>query len=211
MTCSFKYDGKEFATKQQIVDYINGNPIEEIQGSDKTIRERLFEGQKSGTAAISLLRIAFTDSPYSELAMKVLSALTHETAAEIRLEDNLKDSNGRPAYARAFVGLNLIVIDANKNFPEQVVDATLLHEVIHLFAYQTLESNPKLAARLEELRRIAGLEIARKYGLEYMKSLYGMKDVHEFMSEAFSNLEFIKLLAEIKLSKDKTLWDEFLD
>lgn len=58
----------------------------------------------------------------------------------------------------------------------------------------------EISKKAEELLTIARLEAQRR-GLNF----YGLTDIKEFMSEAFSDFEFIEFLSSIKLHNDRTL------
>ena len=94
---------------------------------------------------------------------------------------------------------------------------TLMHEALHAGTQRILmEPNNPLSANMRDLFN----EFKDKYGESTDADgfvHYGFQDVHEFISEAFSNGEFVRLLTSLK--SDKTgvapksgvanLWDKF--
>ena len=94
-------------------------------------------------------------------------------------------------------------------------NSTVLHEVTHAATHWAIE-NPKLL-NAQQLRALGNLnnlyiKVKRKLEAEGRGDYYGLTDLHEFVSEAFSNPEFQKELRKIKsgLKSDQTMWSKFI-
>ena len=89
---------------------------------------------------------------------------------------------------------------------------TLAHELVHQFAFETLDKDPSfLVTRAEKVfhNEITSLfqEAQKSIG---ENEFYGMKNVQEFIAEALTNRNFQKRLAGIKSNK-KSLWQRIVD
>lgn len=82
----------------------------------------------------------------------------------------------------------------NRNIP--VVGHTLMHEMMHAATINEMTNNPNKPA-VRQLQKIFD-EIS-----DALPSVYGSKNVSEFIAEAFSNPEFQKQLAAIRLTGAK--------
>ena len=83
----------------------------------------------------------------------------------------------------------------------------VLHELVHAATHQAINNGNPVAARLETLRARLEKNLNAK-GLELP---YGLKDVHEFVAEAFSNKAFQTLLADQPALRKFSMWDTFKD
>lgn len=89
---------------------------------------------------------------------------------------------------------------------------TLAHELVHQFAFETLDKEPSsLVTRAEKVfhNEITSLfqEAQKSIG---ENEFYGMKNVQEFIAEALTNRGFQKRLAGIKSNK-KSLWQRIVN
>jgi hypothetical protein len=97
-----------------------------------------------------------------------------------------------------------------------------IHEGAHALFHSAIENNPEIKATIGEMMDFVEKEFPRavERGLDF----YGMETEHEFVSEAFSNPTFQKILASIEVPKEwleakgirfgdgiKTVWDWFLN
>lgn len=102
------------------------------------------------------------------------------------------------------------------NYTEQgrksLIFQTLTHELVHQFAFETLDRDP--SSLTTEAEKTFHKEITSLYE-EAQKSIgegefYGMKNVQEFIAEALTNRDFQKRLAGVKSNK-KSLWHKLVD
>ena len=80
---------------------------------------------------------------------------------------------------------------------------SLLHEAVHAAVFNKLESDAAFRKQISNLY----LKAKRNLGEDH----YGMTDIQEFVSEAFTNPEFQKALAGIPSENKTTLWQAFVD
>lgn len=107
--------------------------------------------------------------------------------------------------------------------------ATTLHEAAHAALFDVLDTNPQAAITVTKMARAVRDELVRRNipitgkGATYGLSLdrHGNPDIHEFMSEALSNPDFQRILAETKATQElidevgldkpgSTIWDAFV-
>lgn len=76
---------------------------------------------------------------------------------------------------------------------------TVIHEGAHAVFEHTIKQSPVFRDQLEVL-----LDIAKTYAAadNFQGSKYGLTDIHEFLSEAWSNPEFQEFLATVPISRD---------
>ena len=94
-------------------------------------------------------------------------------------------------------------------------NSTVLHEITHGATHWAIDNPEKLN---EKQKRAIGnlnnlyIKAKRKLKAEGRGDYYGLTDLHEFVSEAFSNPEFQKELRKIKsgLKSDQTMWSKFI-
>lgn len=96
---------------------------------------------------------------------------------------------------------------------KSLVFQTLTHELVHQFAFETLDKD--LSSLTTDAEKIFHKEITSLYD-EAKKFIgenefYGMKNVQEFIAEALTNRSFQKKLAEVKSNKKKSLWQKLVD
>jgi hypothetical protein len=101
---------------------------------------------------------------------------------------------------------------------------TVIHEGAHAAFYHAIQTKPEVKATLDVMMD----HVRNHFGITDFKSkgrdFYGMTDPHEFVSEAFSNPRFQKILKDIPIDETflrlkgigfsktiKTAWDWFLD
>lgn len=94
------------------------------------------------------------------------------------------------------------------------LSATFLHELLHHVVYDMLHKNENLLSSDQKVakRRLEGLfNAAKKEGKldgKNSQNTYGLTDLDEFISEAFSNKEFQEWLSS-KIINKKSLWTRF--
>lgn len=88
----------------------------------------------------------------------------------------------------------------------------LLHEAVHAAVYRFMATHPN-DPRVKELQALFDKTKASLSAEEKSKGHYGVENVHEFVTEAFTNREFQHLLARRKLNKASavSLWNRFTD
>ena len=105
-------------------------------------------------------------------------------------EDNIRGLDVAGAYYPAFDAITLDLDNATHNI--------FLHEVLHAATEAILEANPNT---LTEGQRAAREELQRMYDFAVANiplDLYGLTDIHEFVSEVFTNKNFRERLSKIK-------------
>lgn len=94
-------------------------------------------------------------------------------------------------------------------------NSTVLHEVTHAATHWAIEHpellNAKQTIAIGNLNNLY-IKAKKKLEAEGRGDYYGLTDLHEFVSEAFSNPEFQKELRKIKsgLKSDQTMWSKFI-
>ena len=89
----------------------------------------------------------------------------------------------------------------------------LAHELIHGVTHLAINYDTSFKNEIKKLIK----EVENKTGKKYKKgnedSIYGLKDEHEFLSEAFSNPLFKQLLESIEEEKETSLslWQKFIN
>jgi hypothetical protein len=91
----------------------------------------------------------------------------------------------------------------------QLLAHELIHGVTHISINYDNEFKNEINRLLEEVKNKTG----KKYQKNNEDSIYGLKDEHEFLSEAFSNPLFKQLLESIKDEKETnlSLWQKFVN
>jgi len=105
-------------------------------------------------------------------------------------EDNIRGLDVAGAYYPAFDAITLDLDNATPN--------VFLHEVLHAATEAILEADPNT---LTEGQRAAREELQRMYDFAVANiplDLYGLTDIHEFVSEVFTNKNFRERLSKIK-------------
>jgi hypothetical protein len=94
-------------------------------------------------------------------------------------------------------------------------NSTVLHEITHAGTHFAINNPNKLNAKQKiAIGNLNNLYInaKRKLIAEGKGDLYGLKDLHEFVSEAFSNKKFQEELRKLKtgLKSDQSTWSKFV-
>ena len=128
----------------------------------------------------------------------------------------------KDATNAAFVpGVNKILYSPNKfeKTDRNIVDV-INHEIIHSITYKRLRTDPNLVRELNELYLWAESYARAKWPSlpqsaersEFINDLYGLRNLDEFLSEAFTNPAFIRFLNEVPYNSGKTnLYDAFVN
>lgn len=135
------------------------------------------------------------------LAPRIMAAL-NKIVGDVKihvLEDAVFDEHSTSATAYYSTALDMIVI--RKSSWESSTDAlhNVIHEAAHAAFRHTLAQSETIRKQVEKLLEIAQAN-AGPMGLD--PNTYGLTDVHEFVSEAFSNPEFQEFLANLPVSAD---------
>ena len=88
---------------------------------------------------------------------------------------------------------------------------TVIHEITHAATHWAVDNPGKLNE--QQRRAIGNLQILYQNAkAKINKGQYGFTDIHEFISEAFSNPEFQKELRALKttMRSDQTMWSRFI-
>jgi len=112
-------------------------------------------------------------------------------------------------------GINFYRSAVLANTPKRLVDV-MTHELLHTLTSDFIELDPGFRASIESLRVRVEAEIERRKTTDspYTGRTYGLTNEHEFISEAFSNGSFQRLLAEIPSPNRgggvSSLWHDFI-
>lgn len=95
-------------------------------------------------------------------------------------------------------------------FDRRMSGRTFLHEYVHALTVDGIESG-RFYTYLNQLKEAAAAQ-AKREGVDF----YGLKNTHEFISEAFSNSKFQEFLSRVKSPFDDmdelpNLWSKFVD
>jgi hypothetical protein len=154
------------------------------------------------------LRLALSSLPMTAWE-KMLTRMLMRSNAVKSAGFSLSGDEGQKFAGHYFQGKHAVVIH-----PKGGVHA-LLHEAVHAALHNRMEADSALKKDLMNLYLKAQKDM-RKRGmgaaLEDGK-VYGFKDVHEFVSEAFSNPDFQRVLSQIESESKRSgsLWDRFVD
>lgn len=196
----------------------------------------LFDASGLSTVSDILDKVISLDSRIGFLASELRRKINKNNNIEVRLvtpeELQPYSKNGRipdglfvpgPEHLRT----SEILINKNEYRPDIIV----LHEIVHMFAF----NSRKNASKLKQLQRIYedailqfedkygkskedliynGVEVTRKDGTKHtIKPFYGLTNIDEFLSEAFANPQFMNELATLEFGSDKkksiSLFDRF--
>lgn len=89
----------------------------------------------------------------------------------------------------------------------------LAHELIHGVTHLAINYDISFKNEIKELIKEVKNKTGKKYQKDNKDSIYGLKDEHEFLSEAFSNPLFKQLLESIEEEKETSLslWQKFIN
>lgn len=236
MTCSFKYDGKEFATKQQIVDYINSRemsfstnlgPIIEIDRplytayNDNFVRRSMAASRPlisiRGFLNMELFRLP-ADHTNRKLVEVLSDKIELSNVLDIKINQfphSESDSEFRAFYAHG------LVYDGIYNPPAIYYPAgmdldmrgeIILHEIMHAYTEGVLKADPKLL-KPEEVKFVKQIDelfkLANGLAIRHNLDFYGLTNKSEFIAEAMTDPEFKQFLKRRKIKLESfngTLW-----
>ena len=163
---------------------------------------------REGKSAQDILRLiaGTSKSRFNRQVARLLLRTGVAPKVEALAADGLgKDKRGFNLLAKYSRAHNTVSLTEGAGYmAEQIV----LHELIHAATLRALDANKTLAAL--QMRRL--FEHVQKHG--GLAGTYGMKNVGEFVSEAFTNPDFQRELRKIKGMQDggaiKTAWDGFV-
>ena len=156
------------------------------------VQGMLMEGNLKG----ALDHLAANNGNVTGKIASFLSSTTGTTKVEVT--DNLVDEAGKPIPGYFNPETNTVYLDSVRGMNAHV----LLHEVTHSALSHELDNPSSSHARqlnklFNDLKPLLG-------------DLYAAQDVHEFTSEAWSNMAFRQKLNSITVSGEKqTAWDRF--
>lgn len=172
-------------------------------GSDSTVRSRVFKGSDKITAREALDNIRESNpllSPIIDALQNVMHKMDLDVEISLVLAKNISDN----ATGRYYPLQNRIDIAEFASFRGKngLVDNTILHEIIHAITTNYVKQNPD-SEHVIYLNKM--YEKAIQFAMDdggrsregAISRYYGLTDVGEFLSEGFSDSEFIKLLMSI--------------
>lgn len=141
------------------------------------------------------------------------------------------DEAGRKVYGYFERGNMNIFINKSQTNTQQLMERAVLHETLHNMTHWALDITAKDVSNLSSAERNAIdralvfksditklYNAAKEYADQNGYTSNGFKDVHEFVSESFTNPEFQNILRKIEAAEDlktqnwiQNLWDGFLD
>lgn len=174
---------------------------------DKTLKERLFNGQEESNAQDVLTTIADSKHPLNDLA-KVLQPLTEDLTLPIKIEEaETLDSNGVPGSALAYYDHSntSITISSQGLYPKGQAESVILHEILHALSYSKLGVyNADIIQDFQNL-----FDHAKKNSKISEAHAYDTLD--EFFVAIFTDSNFIKDLKEIPALDTKAYPNAFAE
>ena len=197
----------EQANKLSLEEYkawrLGDNPIKSFD--NKTISE-----------AVSILRETEGDNKYLKLIDYLISKYP-DTNVGVSSFDTLATEKSEGHIAGYYDPVNHIAL-SRSNAGGRSYSDVLAHEFIHalttrfIVGEETGEKRILNAQRLEYKNLEKLYNIARKQSVTSgLNNKYGLTNLKEFVSEAFSNQKFQEFLDSIPTGKKGTLWSEFVD
>ena len=165
--------------------------------SDTTLQSRLFNGNSEVSIGTMLTRLS-KDNPHFNVVIKLLknSLPTNVKGWKIVLQDEVYDGSAAVFDPKT----NIIHVDRNASFKgkDGKADNTILHEIIHAAAVHAVNNNDVIREKLESILSHIRKQLEKKYKKSYEQLLkedidkwYGLKNIHELLSEAVSNSSFM--------------------
>jgi hypothetical protein len=151
------------------------------------------------------------DSPYRELVNKLKKQKLEGSVSLLSEDDYIvrTKSKGSVGKYNQFASrdkdevlLNLGKIGKSDRRGE-LPGYAAIHELVHAGTMRSMTDDPKLLARIEEIKDDTLFKVLGTKGEKEAKR-YGFTDPYEFVAEAFSNLRFQNLL------KEAGTWKEFV-
>jgi hypothetical protein len=117
------------------------------------------------------------------------------------------DPETDPQLSKVLKNLPAVIMNPKIVDPQQFAQ-TLVHEVLHAATAYAANTGSEVALKLDKLRRHV-IDTLHAEGMPVDD--YGLRNLDEFISEAFTDPAFQQLLAETKGTGDtKTLWEQLL-
>jgi hypothetical protein len=178
---------------------------------DLLVREKYFKEDGPTTSEGILKAIAKSEHRLAGLAKHLLPYVDVISNVQIRLvPEERVNFTGAGVFKPS---TNIIEIAEFAAFRGVGVEPTIIHEIIHSLTYNALRNNSKYVQIFEKMYQQAVKHLGT-YNKETGEGYYGTLNLDEFMTELFTNAEFIKALQNIPAedtTKYKNLWEEILD
>lgn len=187
-------------------------PSREIITTDKNNKEKAFFTRGTFTLEEVLSKIDNFTDPIHNYLINILKPYINSKNATVIFGHTFKDKKMQGLWTRES---GTFKIELNKNLiTNSQISNVFTHELLHHVVYSILHKDSDLLTtnqkeakkRLEALYNAAIIE-GKKDGKTSV-NMYGLTNLDEFVSEAFSNPEFQKWLSSKKINK-KSLWTRF--
>jgi hypothetical protein len=169
-----------------------------------------------------------TTDKYFRAYADLLREYIDNVAVDIHTDYNL-NARGRATYSK-----DQITISINPRHIEgsSMMETTILHELTHAMTRKilnnpTTDNQQRLKQRMVDLHAQVEKAMRKKYGkqIEALEKrgwknfesdleervLYGVKNVDEFVTMAMTSKEFQAELRSTEITKDRSLWDKFIE
>jgi len=197
-----KPNGEKLASEAEIAELANASE-ESAWASRETTLDKVIDGLNSSEFAK-----AFRDAPgLGILSRKIMDQLMPTLLAKLKqlapntkvmfLPDHAFDlfdplhKEGKRAGGYYDTASDTIVLRESSMDNPIGYARTMAHEAAHAAFQAAIKSDAVLRGQIEALMKIVGREVP--------KGTYAMRNVHEFISEAWSNPEFQRKLANISM------------
>lgn len=164
------------------------------------------------TDVINNTEVNETTRPFLNL-LKVVAQHEGIGDTEINLVDNLEATYTDPKNKKKHVSTTAVydtesrAIYLSENF--RTLDV-VVHEAVHAATSRYLDANPT-SAKTKELENIFNKvkEYAETNGIKNSQGedFYGLTDIHEFLAETHSDIEFQLFLQSVPYTSKRSVWD----
>ncbi len=188
-------DEKFRETEYSDLDNKNGN-IKDLE-----LRFKYFKNGDTTTTVDILTLISKSNHPLNKLAEHLI-----EFAKVNNIKITLFKGSNSDAAGRFSQDKNEIFIWEDSLFRGLGSEPTIIHEILHSLSYTELKGNNKAKVNFEKIFNYAKQVLPKDY--------YGLTNLDEFLTELYTNAEFIKTLQNTKaLNNEKydNLFEELLD
>jgi hypothetical protein len=170
------------------------------------------EGKISTKAALSLIiGSEFATPEEKELARKLFPTISEE---DFIVVDNSIKYSGEYDADEDKISINLDAIGFKEERPSPPVETVILHELMHRVIEEAIaDPNSEYYKAIKELYNLVKKTESAKTFYAYQEGLTPDQQLHEFVTEAFTNPAFQRLLAKTPLNKlsNQSIWDKFME
>ena len=179
--------------------------------ADKNLKNKYFEDKDTVDAKNILTKIAESDHPLATLARHLEGRINKPLPVHLLNSEVIvvKSNNGEMNDANGvyYPGSHEVYIAEGARVPKGQAEALLLHEIIHGMTAKILDTNTVSARDMKKLYA---------YALDNVPNVghYGLTNVKEFVSELFTNSDFIQELTTLPPTTTKgtyaNVWEQIV-